>query len=160
MNQRTPRGRTAIPEARTGSKAQNKALARRFLKEVVNTGAVDRLTEYLAPDFVAHHLEMNGVEAARQHMLAFHQSYPDLRVTVDGQVAEGDIVVTWWTMRGTHLGEYGGIKPTGKVMVLKGVNVQRIQHHRIIEQWGGSNSLEALLKIGAIHWNINPSKEV
>lgn len=136
------------------SELQNKLLARRLLEELVNTGAVDRLAEFFSPDFVAHNTETRGLEAARQHYLAFHPCYPDLRVTVEGQVAEGDIVVTWWTLRGTHLGEFGGVKPTGKVIALQGVNVQRIRDGRIVEQWGGSNSLEELLRIGAVRWNL------
>ena len=82
-----------------------------------------------------------------------NKCYPNLRVTVEGQIAEGDIVVTWWTMRGTHLGEFGGVKSTGKAIELKGVNVQMIRDDRILEQWGGSNSLEELLRIGAVLWN-------
>lgn len=136
------------------SEIENKLLARRSLEELVNTGAVDRIAEFFSPDFVAHHIEMRGFEAARQHLLTYHRCYPDLRVTVDGQIAEGDIVVTWWTMHGTHLGEFGGVKPTGKAIVLNGVNVQKIRDDRILEEWGGSNSLDELLRIGAVRWNI------
>lgn len=132
------------------SEALNKTLARRFLEEVVNTGDVSRLQEFLANDFRLRHTDLIGIEAARQHILTFHHCYPDLVVTVDGQVAEGDIVVTWFTMRGTHQGDWGGIKPTNKVLTLRGVNIQRVCDGRIVEQWGGANTLEALLEIGAI----------
>jgi predicted ester cyclase len=53
-------------------------------------------------------------------------------------------------MRGTHQGEWGGIKPTNKVLTLRGVNVQKFRDGRIVEQWGGANTFEALLEIGAI----------
>lgn len=139
------------------SEAHNKKLARRFLEEVVSTGDVSRLTEFLASDFREKHTDMIGVEGARQHLLTFRRCYPDLAVTVDGQVAEDDIVVTWFTMRGTHRGERGGIKPTNKVLTLRGVNVQRVRDGRIVEQWGGANTLEALLEIGAIRLPGNTS---
>jgi predicted ester cyclase len=84
------------------SESENKLLARRLLEEVVNTGDVDRLSEFLAPDCVARHGDMTGIAGFRDHVLAFHRCCPDLFVTVDGQVGEGDTVVTWWTMRGTH----------------------------------------------------------
>ncbi len=135
---------------RPKSEAHNKTLARRFLDEVVNTGDVNRLPDFLASDFREKHTNLRGIEAARQHLLTFHHCYPDLTVTVDGQVAEDDIVVTWFTMRGTHRGEWGGIKPTKKVLTLHGVNIQRFRDGRIVEQWGGANTLEALLEIGAI----------
>lgn len=132
------------------TEADNKVLARRFLEEVVNSGDVSRLPEFLSADYRVRHTDQIGIEAARQHLLTFHHCYPDLAVTVDGQVAEDDIVVTWFTMRGTHRGEWGGIKPTNKVLTLRGVNVQRVRDGRIVEQWGGANTLEALLEIGAI----------
>ena len=132
------------------SEANNKLLARRLLEEVVNTGDVHRLAEFLAPDYVVRHTEVIGIEGARQHIITFRRCYPDLHVTVEGQVAEDDIVVTWFTMRGTHRGEWGGIKPTNKVLTLRGVNLQRFRDGRIVEQWGGANTLEALLEIGAI----------
>jgi len=74
-------------------------------------------------------------------------------VTVDGQVAEDDIVVTWFTMRGTHSGQWGELKPTGRSVTLRGVNVQKVRDGRIIEQWGAANTFEALFGIGAIRFN-------
>jgi len=131
----------------------NKLLARRLLEEVVSTGAVERLPEFLAADFVANYGESHGIEAARQHVETFRHCYPDLRVTVDGQVAEDDIVVTWFTMRGTHSGQWGELKPTGRSVTLRGVNVQKVRDGRIIEQWGAANTFEALFGIGAIRFN-------
>ena len=76
------------------SESQNKLLARRLLEEVVNSGDVDRLPEFLAPDCVAPHTNIKSIEGFRDHVLTFHHCYPDLLVTVEGQVAEGDTVVT------------------------------------------------------------------
>lgn len=132
------------------SQSDNKLIARRFLEEVVNTGEAQRLPEFLAPEFSDRYAGFVGIEGAAQHLRTFHHCYPDLQVTVEGQVAEGDIVVTWFTMRGTHSGEWGGIKPTNKVLTLRAVNIQRIENGRIVEQWGGANTFEALLEIGAI----------
>jgi len=139
------------------SESQNKLLARCFMEEVVNTGAADRLSDFLAPEYVAPHIGVAGIDQAREHLLAFRHSYPDMVVTVEGQVAEGDIVATWWVMRGTHLGAFGGVPATGKKIRLRGVNVQRIRDGRIVEHWGGSNSLEALLEIGLVRWAGDPA---
>lgn len=128
----------------------NKLLARRPLEEVVNTGAVERLGEFLANEYVSHYSGSSGLEAAKQHLRVFRHCYPDLHVTVDGQVAEDDIVVTWFTMRGTHRGEWGGIKPTNKAVTLRCINIQRVRSGLIVEQWSGANTFEALLDIGAI----------
>ncbi len=138
------------------SESQNKLLARRFLEEVVNTGAVERLSDFLAPEYVARDVGVTGLDEAREHLLVFRHCYPDMVVTVEGQVAEGDIVVTWYVMRGTHLGAFGGVPATGKKITLRAVNVQRIRDGRIVEHWGGSNSLEALLELGVVRWASEP----
>ena len=78
------------------SESQNKLLVRRFLEEVVNTGAVDRLADFLAPDYVAPLFGIVGIGQAREHLLTFRRCYPDMVATVEGQVAEGDIVATWY----------------------------------------------------------------
>jgi steroid delta-isomerase-like uncharacterized protein len=134
------------------SESQDKLLARGFLEEVVNTGAVDCLSQFLASEYVAPHLGIAGIDQAREHILEFHHCYPDLVVTVKGQVAEGDIVATWFVMRGTHLGAFRGVPATGKKITLRAVKVQRIRDGRVVEHWGGSNSLEALLELGLVRW--------
>jgi predicted ester cyclase len=134
------------------SEAENKTLARRLLEEVVNTGAVERLPEFISNDCTNPQMGVQGLAWFRDHVLTFHRCYPDLVVTVDGQVAEGDTVVTWWTMRGTHSGEWGGVRPTHKRIVLHGVNIQKFRNGRIVEKCGASNSLEALLELGVVQW--------
>lgn len=134
------------------SEAENKVVARRLLEEVVNTGAVERLPEFLSSDCTNLHTGVQGLAWFREHVLTFHRCYPDLVVTVDGQVAEGDTVITWWTMRGTHSGEWAGVRPTHKRIVLHGINIQRFRNGRIVEEFGASDSLEALLELGVVRW--------
>jgi predicted ester cyclase len=134
------------------SEAENKLLTRRLLEEVGNTGAVDRLPEFIAGDCRMPQTDMQGLAWFREHLLTFHRCYPDMVITVDGQVAEGDTVVTWWTMRGTHSGDWGGVRATHKPILLTGVNVQKVRDGRIVEHFGGSNSLEALLELGVVKW--------
>ena len=134
------------------SEAENKSLARRLLEEVGNTGAVDRLPEFIASDCRMPQTNMQGLAWFREHLLTFHRCYPDMVISVDGQVAEEDTVVTWWTMRGTHSGDWGGVRATHKPVLLSGVNIQKIRDGRIVEHLGGSNSLEALLELGVVKW--------
>ena len=141
------------------SEVENKLLARRLLEEVVNQGAVGRLSEFLATDYIAHYEGIHGIDAASQHIETFRRCYPDLCVTVDGQIAENDIVVTWFTMRGTHLGQWADVKPTGRTVTLRGVNIQRFREGRIVEQWGAANTLEALLEIGVVRFNTSDGAE-
>lgn len=117
-----------------------KAIARRFIEEVVNTGALGRIPAFVGPFLV---------ETTIRHIQGVRSTYPDLVVTVGSQIAGGDIVVTRVTGTGTHRGGYLGIPPTGRTIVMEGVNIDRIADGKIVEHWGAANTLEALHAIGA-----------
>ena len=132
---------------------QNKLVVRRYIEEIVSTGNVDRISEFISPDYVEVYRGTRhpiGLEGARKHVLGVRQTYPDLHLTIDRQVAEGDWVVTQVTARGTHRGTWLGMKPTGKAVEITAVNVDRVVGGRIVEHGGAANSLEALLDIGAV----------
>lgn len=135
------------------STEQNKELVRRYIEEVVNTGDVDRLAEFISPDYVEVYNNTRhavGLEGAKEHVLGGRRTYRDLRVTVDRQIAEGQWVVTCITARGIHQGGWMGMKPTGKAVTFTCVNVDRIVAGRIVEHGGAGNMLEPLLEIGAV----------
>ena len=132
----------------------NKRLVRRYLEEVVNTGNVDALPEFISPDYVEVYNNVRhpaGLEGARQHILGARETYPDVHLTVEQQIAEGDWVVTRVTARGTHRGgNWMGMKPTNKPVEIVAVNIDRVVNGRIVEHGGAANILEPLLAIGAI----------
>ena len=132
---------------------QNKLLVRRFLEEVVNTGNVDRMAEFISEEYVEVYRGVRssaGLDAAREHVLGVRRTYPDLHLTIDRQIAEGEWVVTQVTAKGTHSGSWLGMRPTGKAVEITAVNVDRVVGGRIVEHGGAANSLEALLEIGAV----------
>lgn len=131
----------------------NKLLIREYIENVVNTGNVDDIEKYISPDYFEGNRpggQVVGVEGAKQHILGVRQTYPDLHVTIEQQIAEGDWVATRVTARGTHQGSWLGIKPTGKKVEVTGVNIEKVVHGRIVEHGGAANMLEALLEIGAV----------
>ena len=71
------------------SAEENKALVRRYLEEVVNTGNVDGIAEFIAPDYIDCY-QGRGIEGAKRHVLDVRQTYPDLHVTVGRQIVEGE----------------------------------------------------------------------
>ena len=92
-----------------------------------------------------------GVDGAKEHIIGVRKTYPDLKLSIDKQIAENEWVVTSYTMRGTHAGNWMGIKPTGKRIEVTGVNIDKVINNRIVEHGGaGSNMFEGLLEIGAI----------
>jgi predicted ester cyclase len=131
----------------------NKALTRRYYEEVVSTGAVDEVERYVSEDYVEVHGRVRhaiGIEGAKEHLRGVRRTYPDLRLSVDRQIAEGEWVVSCVTMLGTHEGEWAGIAPTGKPVEMTAVNVDRVVDGRIVEHGGAANMLEPLLEIGAV----------
>ena len=82
--------------------------------------------------------------------MGVRSTYPDLKVTVGQQIAEGDLVVTRATARGTHMGTYSGIPPTNKQTVIEGVNIDRVTGGMIVEHRGAAHTFEALVAIGAL----------
>lgn len=131
----------------------NKRVVRRFYEEVVNTGNVDALPDIIGPDYVEVHDNTRypvGIEGAKAHILGGRETYPDLHLTVERQIAEGEWVVTQVTARGTHQGTWMGIKPTGKPVEFSVVNVDKVVDGRIVEHGGAANMLGPLLEIGAV----------
>ena len=132
---------------------ENKLLVRRYYEEVVNTGNVDLLTEFISPDYVEIHNNTRhpiGLEGAKEHILGVRETYPDLHLTVEQQIAEGQWVVTRVTARGTHEGVWLGMRPTGEKVEMTAVNIDRVVDGRIVEHGGAANLLEPFLEIGAI----------
>jgi predicted ester cyclase len=131
----------------------NKLLVRRFYEEVVNTGDVEQLADLISPDYVEVYnntLYPVGIEGAKQHVLGGRRTYPDLHLTIEQQIAEGEWVVTRVTARGIHQGVWLGMKPTGQKLEFTCVNIDRVVDGRIVEHGGAANMLEPFLKIGAI----------
>ena len=134
--------------------AENKRLVRRFIEEVINTGDVDRLRDFIAPDFRERNDRpgvIAGIEGCREHILAVRRTYPDLHLDIEEQIAEGEWVATLITMTGTHRGGWPpGAKPANQPVRIAGVNINRVRGGRIVEHGGAANELAAFLEIGLI----------
>ncbi len=131
----------------------NKAVVRGYLEEIINTGDIGRIGEFIATDyaevFEGRRYEL-GLAGAREHVLGVRRTYPDLTVTIERQIAEGEWVASSIVAKGTHRGEWLGIAPTGKLLTYTGVNVDRVVNGRIVEHGGAANLLTALLDAGAV----------
>jgi steroid delta-isomerase-like uncharacterized protein len=97
---------------------QNKALVRRAVEEVWNRGNFAIVGELVASDLLIHSStpgdDIQGPEGVKQFYTTLRAAFPDIHFTIEDQIAEGDRVVTRWTARATHKGEYQGVPPTGK----------------------------------------------
>ncbi|MBN1573975.1 MAG: ester cyclase [Deltaproteobacteria bacterium] len=132
---------------------ENKSLVRRYYEEVVNGCDLKRVCEFVSQNYVEVYNNVRhevGIEGAKEHLAGVRNTYPDLHLTVERQIAEGEWVVTQITARGTHEGVWLNMRPTGKKVEITGVNVDRVVGGLIVEHGGAANTFEALLEIGAI----------
>jgi predicted ester cyclase len=132
---------------------KNKLLVRQYTEKIVNTGKIDEIDEYISPEYYGGNRpdrKVVGIEGAKQHILGVRQTYPDLHLTVEQQIAEGEWFITCIKAWGSHQGSWLGIKPTEKKVEITGVNIDRVIGDRIVEHGGATNLLEAFLEIGAI----------
>lgn len=117
---------------------ENGVVLRRFVEEVINTGEVGLVPEFVREDFVDHDPppgaspDISGLGKAFARVRA---SFPDFRATVEDLVSEGDRVAYRWTFRGTHLGDFGGVPPTGRVAVWSVIGIARFAEGKMVERW-------------------------
>ena len=135
------------------SEEENKTIARRFNEDIWGTGDEAALEEVFAEDVVDHGAipgQPPGREGHKYQLNLFRSAFPDLHVTTEDIVVEGDRVVSRWTARGTHQGQLMGIDPTGKEVTFTGIDVLRIAEGKVVERWAEGNDLEVMQQIGAI----------
>ncbi len=135
------------------STEQNKTLARRWLEEVINKKNLTAIDELFATNLVDHALPPGlapGIEGLKQVHSAYVHAFPDLQVTLEDMIAEGDKVVTRVTWRGTHRGELMGMPPTGKQVAFSGMESYRIADGKIVECWSYSDTLGMFQQLGVI----------
>jgi steroid delta-isomerase-like uncharacterized protein len=128
----------------------NKVLAQRSWGIIDD---LDILDEVYASDLVWHEPDgdVRGLEKARQFVTTYKTAFPDLDVTVEDIVAEGDRVVTRWIARGTHQGEIEEFgPPTGRQMELQGITIHRIEDGKIVEEWERYDNLGLMQQLGLV----------
>jgi len=132
------------PPNGTSRQAENKAVAARVFEEIFNQGKFQVADEIYATDFVNHGLHRNfDLQADQAAVHAEKKAFPDLKITVDLMVAEGDLVSVVWTFRGTNTAAGYGLPPTGARIELRGITVWRIVDGRIREEWTSFDELQA-----------------
>jgi steroid delta-isomerase-like uncharacterized protein len=133
----------------------NKAIVRDIFEGGLNRGEVDEIAARTAPNFIDHdiHVETGisgGPEDMRAALLAIRRGFPDIHVTIEDIVAEGDRVVVRNTWRGTHLGEFNGIPPSGRPVEITGIVIWRIEDGLIAERWATIDTLTLLRQLGVL----------
>ena len=140
----------------TAQQAGNKATIR-WLQDANNSGDLARITkaidEVFAPDALISTplpIEATGAHVVKEVFARLLRGLPDLHITIEDLIAEGDKVVSRNTVTGTHLGEYMGLPPTGKSVTYNEIFICRFASGRIAETWGVVDVLSQMKQLGAI----------
>jgi steroid delta-isomerase-like uncharacterized protein len=133
---------------------QNKRAVLRFNKEFIEQGNTDVFKELIAAD-VINHTAPPGSSKGADGMLHFLQNmlrtgFPDLRVDIEDQLAEGDKVTTRKTIHATHTGMFMGLPASGKKVGIKVIDIIRLRDGQYIEHWATSNLAEVIAEIAAV----------
>ena len=135
---------------------QNKELIRRWFEEVWNKGRADAIDEMLAKDGIVHGLSnetgepLRGADAFREFHKKFYDAFPNIVVTVDDTIAEGDLVVARCSVRGQHTGDGLGFAATNKPIMITGIGIARVKDGMVVEAWNNFDFLSLNQQIGVM----------
>ena len=130
-----------------------KQLVRQFYEVIFSQGLMEQVSDYIATDAtmrVGETVHPMGVDGMKAHIQAVRATYPDFVMQVTRQYCDGDYVISEVIATGTHLGEFMGIAPTGKVLKFTGVDIDKVVDGKICEHSGAINTFETLIEAGAI----------
>jgi steroid delta-isomerase-like uncharacterized protein len=133
--------------------ADYKAMAQRWFTEVMNEGKEEVIDELCAENFVDHD-PLPGTSPDRQGIHDFikqvRAAFPDIEMTADDILGEGDRLAVRSTMRGTHQGEFMGIPASGKKVEVSNYDFVRFENDQVVEHWGTIDSAALMEQIGAV----------
>jgi predicted ester cyclase len=133
--------------------ADAKLMVKRLFEEPW-TGKFDVIDEFVATNYVGHDPSepepIRGPEGLKAQIQKYLDGFPGGGIKVDEQVAEGNLVATRWTGRGTQTGEIAGIAPTGKEVTISGFTFSRIEGGKVVEEWTTWDTLGMLIQLGAV----------
>jgi steroid delta-isomerase-like uncharacterized protein len=155
-----PEGRVLLQTAREAKgdlcmSEENKAKVRRFLEEGFGQGKTEVIDEVLHSDFVcwdpnSETGEIRGAQTVKGEIEYFRNAFPDFFQRVEDQVAEGDKVTTRYTLGGTHQGDLFGVPGSGKRVEITGIQIDRFEGGKLVEEWPEYDLLGAMRQVGAM----------
>ena len=147
LRRRTASEGSAMTEA-------NKKVSRRLIEEAFNEGRYETIDELVASSFTQHDpsspVPVEGVDGLRGFIDVYRTSFPDLKVTIEEQIAEGDRVATRWSAIGTHQADLMGISATGKQATVTGITIDTIADGKIVESYNNWDTLGLLQQLGVV----------
>jgi len=132
----------------------NKNVVRRLFEEVWNKGNLPVTDELFTPNYAHHDASTpdvgRGPESEKKRATLYRTAFPDLRLTIEDIIAEGETVVARWSCRGTHNGDLNGIAPTGKQVLISGVSIARFTNGKMSEGFVNWDALSLMQQLGVV----------
>lgn len=131
----------------------------RWFEEVWNQGRLETVTELLDPDVLGHGLvdetgkNIRGVESFLSFFKMFKQAFPDIHITIEESVTEGDKIMVLCRVRGTHADHGIGFGPTGKAVDFTGMCMVRVRNGKIVESWNSFDFLGMFQQLGLVEFS-------
>jgi steroid delta-isomerase-like uncharacterized protein len=131
--------------------ADNKELARRWFSEVMSEGKTEVIDELCSPDFVDNNPfpgtspDLAGI---KDFVAQIRAAFPDLQMTADDLIVEGDRLAVRSTMRGTHEGDFMGIAASGKKVEVSNFDFVRFENDQAAEHWGAIDTGALMEQLG------------
>jgi predicted ester cyclase len=136
------------------STKQNQTAFKHVITEAFNKGNYDVLSEYFHPNFIEHQFGLHPtIEGFKKDIQFLRTAFPDLTLTIEDMVADGDKVWARMTARGTNLGGFMG-PPNGKPFIATIFDMCRFEGGRVVEHWGSPDRFAILIQLGLL-----PSKQ-
>ena len=132
----------------------HKFVIRRSFEELWNKGNLSLADELFAPNYEHHDASTldfgRGPESEKKRATLYRTAFPDIQLTMEEVIAEGEIVMTRWSCRGTHKGDLSGIAPTGKQINISGVTIARLANGKMAESWVNWDALGLMQQLGIV----------
>lgn len=148
---------TNATDARQIQEDANKVFFRKAFEELFIQHNMESVERNYLPNYIQHNemvaawadtQGLSPIEGVKRFFFGFFMAFPDFAATIDHLYAEGDKVFAFVTWRGTHQGEFQGVPPTGKQVVIETAEIMRIENGQFAEHWDVVNDLEMLKKLG------------
>ena len=132
----------------------NKNVVRRLFDEVWNKGYLPVADQLFAQNYSHHDPSTpefgRGPESEKKRATLYRTAFPDVQLTIEDIIAEGETVTARWSCKGTHRGDLNGIAPTGKQFTISGISVARFTNGKMIEGWVNWDALGLMQQLGLV----------
>ena len=130
-------------------------VARRIIDEVINHGDMAAFDELVASEYVDH-TGAPDRDSYRELLVRSRDAFPDLQLTIEDEIVEGERWVGRFRWRATHSGEFMGVAPTGRQIEIEGIGILRIVDGQLVERWNVTDVLDLLQQIGGLPEGFGP----